>query len=50
MDPRGSVMNEGREGMQGSLVVEGQRGWGVKMLISHSVPWVEVPHRRPGEL
>lgn len=48
MELRGSVMNEW--GRQGSLVVEGQRRWGVKMLISHSVPWVDVSQRGPGEL
>lgn len=35
---------------QGPLVVKGQRRWGVKMLMSHSVPWVEVTQKGPGEL
>lgn len=36
MKPQGSVMND--QGRQGSLVVQGQRRWGDRMLISNSVP------------
>lgn len=45
MEPQGSVMND--RGRQGSLVVQGQRRCGERMLISNGVPWAEVPKRGP---